>query len=339
MYYTGIDLHKKTSFITTIDERGQVVKRANLKNVTNEILNYFDDLVDDTRVVIESMSSWYWLYDLLTEKGLKVTISNPVKTKAIASAKIKNDKVDSHMLAQLLRADLIPESHVSSIDTRKLKELLRHRSRLVRDTGRMKNRIHALLMKNNLQQPCSDLFGKKGLSFLYEDIDLPDYHCEQLKTYLSLYESIKTEVDHLTKRIYSMAKIDPVANLLTTIPGIGPLVAMIIVAEVEDIKRFPSYQNLSSYAGLVPSLDSSGSKEKTGHITKQGSPYLRTALVESAQVIARLKSCRLNIFFRKRIIRSGYAKAVTATAHKILQIVYYVWKNQTPYLEEYNGCG
>jgi len=297
MYYTGIDLHKKTSFITTIDERGQVVKRANLKNVTNEIIKYFDDLVDDTRVVIESMSSWYWLYDLLTEKGLKVIISNPVKTKAIASAKIKNDKVDSHMLAQLLRADLIPESHVSSMETRKLKELLRHRSRLVRDAGRMKNRIHALLMKNNLQQPCSDLFGKQGLAFLYDDIELPDYHREQLKTYLFLYEGIKTEVDHLTKRIYAMAKAHPIANLLTTIPGIGPLVAMIIVAEVEDIKRFPSYQNLSSYAGLVPSLDSSGSKERMGRITKQGSPYLRTALVESAQVIARLKSCRLNETF------------------------------------------
>ncbi len=339
MYYTGIDLHKKTSFITTINERGQVVKKNNLKNIPSLILKYFDDLAANTRIVIESMSSWYWLYDLLTGKGMDVIISNPAKTKAIASAKIKNDKVDSHMLAQLLRADLIPESYVSSMDTRKLKELLRHRNRLVRDTVRMKNRIHALLMKNNLQQPCSDLFGKKGLSFLYSDIDLPDYHCEQLKTYLSLYESIKTEVDHLTKRIYAMAKTSPVANLLTTIPGIGPLVAMVIVSEVEDIERFPSYQNLSSYAGLVPSLDSSGSKERMGRITKQGSPYLRTALVESAQVIARLKNCRLNIFFRRRIVRSGYAKAVTATAHKILQIVYYVWKNQTPYLEEYNVCG
>lgn len=115
MYYTGIDLHTKTSFITTVDEKGKVVKKANLSNEPFEILLYFDKLFHETKVVIESMSSWYWLYDLLTEKGYDAVISNPAKTKAIASAKIKNDKVNSHMLAQLLRADLISRSHVSSV--------------------------------------------------------------------------------------------------------------------------------------------------------------------------------------------------------------------------------
>ncbi|MEX2725106.1 MAG: transposase [Candidatus Freyarchaeota archaeon] len=107
MYYTGIDLHKKTSFITSIDEKGKVVAKANLANKPELILKYFADLGAETKAVIESTSSWYWLYDLLSVKGIKVIISNPVKTKAIASAIIKNDKVDSYMLAQLLRADLI----------------------------------------------------------------------------------------------------------------------------------------------------------------------------------------------------------------------------------------
>ena len=98
MYYTGIDLHKKTSFITTIDAHGKIVTRANLQNVEEDILAYFAKLGDETKIVIESMASWYWLYDLLTGEGFEVVISNPVKTKAIASAKIKNDKVDSHML-------------------------------------------------------------------------------------------------------------------------------------------------------------------------------------------------------------------------------------------------
>ena len=133
MYYTGIDLHKKTSFFATVDEKGKVAARANLLNVEENLLSYFDTLKEDTKIVIESMASWHWLYDLLTGKGFDVVISNPLKTKAIASAKIKNDKVDSHMLAQLLRADLIATVHVSSLKTRKLKELLRHRARLVRD--------------------------------------------------------------------------------------------------------------------------------------------------------------------------------------------------------------
>lgn len=95
------------------------------------------------------------------------------------------------MLVQLLRSDLILESHVSSMDTRRFKELLRHRNRLVGDAGRMKNRIHALLMKNNLQQPCFDLFGKAGISFLHDDIELPDYHREQLKTYLFFMKALR----------------------------------------------------------------------------------------------------------------------------------------------------
>jgi transposase len=319
-----------------VDQKGRVVSRANLANVERDILDYFEDLEEETRVVIESMASWYWLYDLLTANNFTVVISNPSKTKAIASAKIKNDKVDSHMLAQLLRADLIATVHVSSLKTRKLKELLRHRKRLVRDATRMKNRIHMLLMKNNIPVPVSDLFGISGMKYLKE-VHLPTYHRQQLNSYLNLYQHLTKEIEPLTKRITRLAKQDPTAQLLMTIPGIGPINAMFILAEIEDVCRFPSYRNLASYAGLVPSLDASGEKSRTGRITKQGSPYLRTAFVEAAQTIPRLKKCRLNIFFRKRIVRAGYQKAIVATAHKILQIVYYVLKNQTPYREEYSA--
>jgi transposase len=334
MYYTGIDLHKKTSFITTVDDSGKVVFRRNLANQEEHILDYFINLDGPTKIVIESMCSWYWLYDLLKAHHFNVVISNPLKTKAIASAKIKNDKVDSHMLAQLLRADLIATVHVCSLKTRKLKELLRHRQRLVRDATRMKNRIHMLLMKNNISIPVSDLFGTKGMKYL-KGIDLPIYHRQQLSCYLTLYNCLTEQIEPLTKRFYHLADKDPMAKLLMTIPGIGPLTAMFIIAEIEDISRFPSYRNLSSFAGLVPCLDASADKSRCGRITKQGSPYLRTALVEAAQVIPRMKKTRLNIFFRKRIVRAGYQKAIVATAHKILQHAYYVLKNQTPYREEY----
>jgi transposase len=334
MYYTGIDLHKKTCFLTTLDEEGKTVHRAHLENSEDSILSYFRALGAESKIVIESMASWYGLYDLFTEQGFQVVISNPIKTKAIASAKIKNDKVDSHMLAQLLRAGLISTVYVSTVKTRQLKELLRHRQRLVRDITRMKNRIHILLMKNNYPVPYSDLFGVQGLKYLRE-ISLPDYHREQVEIYLSLYGQIRMKVEPLTKKIQEMAQEHPIAKLLMTIPGIGPIVAMFIIAEIEDLGRFRSYRNLASYAGLVPSLDASGGKERRGRITKQGSPYLRTALIEAAQAIARMKKRRLNIFFRKRIVKSGYQKAIVATAHKLLQYVFYVRKNQTSYREEH----
>ena len=256
MYYTGIDLHRKTSFLTTVDSEGRIVKKCNLQNDEAMILNYFSSLVDDTKVVIESTANWYWLYDLLTTQNFPVVVSNPVKTKAIASARIKNDKLDSHMLAQLLRVDFLATVHVSSLKTRQLKELLRHRHKLVRDAVRMKNRIHNIMAKNNIHVSVSDLFGKRGLIFLSK-VELPLYHRRQVDTYLELYRQLKNHVDMLTKKVRQAAKNDPMAQLLMTIPGVGPITAMLMVAEIEDISRFKSYRQLSSYAGLVPRLDAS----------------------------------------------------------------------------------
>lgn len=331
MYYTGIDLHRKTSFVTTVDKRGRLVKRDNLANDEDRIIGFLKALDTKTKVVIESTSNWYWLYDLLSDAGFEVVISNPVKTKAIASARIKNDKLDSHMLAQLLRADLVATVHVSNLPMRQLKELLRHRSKLVRDAVRMKNRIHSIMSKNNITVPVSDLFGKKGLEYLNQT-SLPSYQRRQVDTYLDLYRSLKEQVSTLTDEVCLTAKTNATAKLLMTIPGVGPITAMFMTAEIEDISRFPSYRHLASYAGLVPSLDASANKHRIGRITKQGSPYLRTALVEAAQAAARTKS-RLNIFFRRRIVRSGYQKAIIATAHKIIQYAYFILRDQKPYHE------
>ena len=135
----------------------------------------------------------------------------------------------------------------------------------------MKNRIHMLLMKNNTSIPVSDLFGVRGMKYLKE-IDLPIYHRQQLKSYLTLYGYLTKQIEPLTKRIRRLAQKDPMAQLLMTIPGIGFMTAMFIIAEIEDISRFPSHRNLTSYAGLVPSLDASADKSRTGRITKQGSP-------------------------------------------------------------------
>jgi transposase len=149
-------------------------------------------------------------------------------------------------------------------------------------------------------------------------------------TYLKLYHQLKAHTDALTKQIRPTAACDPNAQLLMTIPGVGAITAMFITAKIEDIGRFKSYRHLSSYAGLVPRLDASADKQRMGRITKQGSPYLRTALVEAAQATTRTKS-RLNIYFRKRIVRSGYQKAIVATAHKIIQYAYYILRDQKPY--------
>jgi len=124
---------KKTSFISLIDEKGKVIAQANLPNREETILKYFANLGGETEVVIESTCSWYWLYDLFSAKRIKVLISNSARTKAIASARIKNEKANSYMMAEVLRADLIAPIYMNSLEIRRLKELLLRRARLVRD--------------------------------------------------------------------------------------------------------------------------------------------------------------------------------------------------------------
>lgn len=333
MLYAGIDVHRKTSYVSVIDEKGNRVAQRNLPSEVEAIAGFLGGLGEVPKIVMESTSAWYWLYDGLCERGYEVVVSDPRKTKAIASARIKNDKLDAHMLAQLLRAGLVATVYVSPPEYRELKELLRHRVRLVRDKRRMKNRIHNLLAKNNIKFPVKDVFGRQG-RVLLESAPLPSCHRRPVDGYLALLDQVEAQIEQLDREVKELAGQDPQAQLLMTLPGVGPVVAMTFLAEVGDIKRFKSHRQLAAYAGMIPSLDSSAGKNRLGHITKQGSTWLRSALVESAQVVANLKGRRLNLYFRKRITKAGYKKAVVATAHRLLQFAFYVLRDQRPYQEQ-----
>lgn len=337
MYYAGIDLHKKTTYISVIDDKGNLVAKKNLVSKEKAIGDFLESLAQRPKLVMESTRAWYWLYDFLMAEGYEVVVSNPKKTKAIAAAKIKNDKLDSHMLAQLLRAGLLATVYVSDTATRELKELLRHRARLVRDASRMKNRIHNLLAKNNVELPVSDIFGLKGRKLLSQ-VELPAHHQEPLERYLHLYDELRASIDPLDKEVRQRAKDDDQARLLMSLPGVGPVVALTLLAEIGDISRFKSHRQLASYAGLVPSLHSSAGKDRLGRISKEGSTWMRWALVEAAQAVARSKKTRLNTYFRKKIVKLGYRKATVATAHRLLQFVFYVLRDQRPYVEQFESA-
>lgn len=333
MLYAGVDVHRKTSYVSVIDEKGNRLAQKNLPSDLEAIAGFLGGLPERPQVVMESTSAWYWLYDGLCERGYEVVVSDPRKTKAIASARIKNDKLDAQMLAQLLRVDLLARVYVSPPEYRELKELLRHRVRLVRDKRRMKNRIHNLLAKNNIKLATKDVFSRKG-RVLLESAPLPSCHRRPVDSYLALLDQLEAQIDFLDQEVKERARQDPQARLLMSLPGVGPVVAMTFLAEVGDIRRFKSHRQLAAYAGMVPSLDSSAGKHRLGHIGKQGSAWLRSALVESAQVVAKLKGGRLNLYFRKRITKAGYKKAVVATAHRLLQFAFYVLRDQRPYQEQ-----
>ncbi|MBU2494657.1 MAG: transposase [Bacteroidetes bacterium] len=153
MLYTGIDLHKITSYLTTIDSNGCIVKQANIKNIDYNFVQYFSDLKDDHKAVVESTMTWYWLNDLLTSLNIPLVLAHAKFVKAIAYAKVKTDKVDSQTLAQLLRLDYIPTAHKISNDKRLLRDALRARLKIVQRHTSVTNSMHLLLATYNISSP------------------------------------------------------------------------------------------------------------------------------------------------------------------------------------------
>jgi len=326
MIYAGLDLHKNFSVITTMNAQGkEMVKQKKLPN-NGEIIELFQGFNEPVTLAMEATRSWYWLYDLLEENGIEVKLSHPLKTKAIASAKVKNDKIDSRILAHLLRTELLPLSYVPPKPVRMHRELLRYRASLVKIQTGVKNRVHAILAKNNITHNFSDLFGKQGKAFL-TSLSLSETYRMAVDGYLSVLDELEQQIKAVNKRIVVSVKDDEDTGLLMTIPGVGYYSALLIKSEIGDINRFPSAKQLCSYAGLTPSTYSSGNTTFHGHITKQGSKWLRWIAAEAiGHCVA--KPGHLQAFYRRLQRRKGEKIAKVATERKLLEWIYHMLKER-----------
>jgi transposase len=208
-----------------------------------------------------------------------LVLAHPLKTKAIATARIKTDKIDATTLAHLLRADLVPAAYIPPRPVRDTRELLRYRASLVRLRTQVKNKIAAIVSKTGLQTPTRMACGVKSRRFL---ATAPVRACYRfaLDGYLRTLEQLTTEIRQVSQTIETQAAAEPQARLLQTMPGIGAYSALLILSEIGDVQRFPDSRHLCSYAGLVPSVHASGGKTRLGRLTKQGSSWLRWILVE-----------------------------------------------------------
>ena len=281
--WIGIDLHRRRSQIAVIDEHGELSLSRRIVNDREMFLELLGD-PGSAHVALEATYGWEWLAELLEEAGYDLHLAHPLRTRAIAAARVKTDAIDAKTLAHLLRAGLLPEAYVAPRELRDLRELLRHRATLTRMRSAVKNRVHAILAKHGIPREHSDLFGKGGREFLAE-LKLRDAPRRRLDSLIALICDFDREIETTTQDIEERAKADDRVDVLTQIRGVGRYTAMLIIAEVGDITRFPTARHLCSWAGLAPSVRSSDGKARLGHITRQGSPALRWALVEAAQKI------------------------------------------------------
>jgi transposase len=330
MLYTGVDYHRSFSYLTTMNEKGEIITQKKLPS-NGEIIDFLKEFGEEMEVAIEATPSWYWLYDSLEGEGFKVKLSHPLKTKAIASAKVKTDKVDSATLAHLLRTNLLPLSYVPEKETRLNRELLRYRASLVKIQTGVKNKIHTVLAKNNVSHDYTDLFGKEGMAFLHS-LAVPENYKIALEGYLTVLEVVRREIRLVSMKVQQLAEGDHDAMLLMTIPGMGYYSALLTKSEIGDVKRFRSAKQLCAYAGLVPSTHASGNTCFHGHITKQGSRWLRWILIEAA-IHAVKRPGVLRRFYFKIERKKGGQIAKVATARKLLEWIYHILRDGRTYQE------
>ena len=320
MNSVGIDLHRKRSHIAALDEAGMQLLSRRIVNDPQTFLALLEGL-GECRIALEATYGWEWLADVLQDAGYELHLAHPMRTKAIASARVKTDAVDARTLAHLLRADLLPEAYIAPRELRDLRDLLRHRVALTRMRSALKNRVSAILAKNGIQRPYSDLFGPAGTRFLAE-LELREGPRRRLDSTLALIADFTREIDATSREIDARAKDDPYVEVLCQIRGVGRYIAMLVIAEVGDITRFPSARHLCAWAGLTPTVRSSNGKARLGHISGQGSPALRWALVEAAQH-APTGGGPLRAAYERIAKRRGKQVAKVAVARKILTLCYY----------------
>ena len=321
--FVGLDVHKKFTQVAIVDNDGVIEKQERIENEPG-LIEAFSERLSNAEIVLESSSTWYWLYEILSRKH-KVVLSNPVKTKAIASAKLKTDKVDALMLANLLRGGYIAECYVPSRRIMSLRELVRYRANLMRIRASVKNRVHAYLLMNNIKIDATP-FTKKFVDELQKIKDV------RIEGYLRIIEKLDLEIHEASKMISLEATGDENARLLMTIPGISYYSALLLVSEIGEIERFPDSAHLVSYAGLASSTRSSGGSTIHGRITKTGSAYLRWALNQCVRAHMRAEpEGSVSEFYGHLRRKKGDGKAVVAASVKLLKIVYWVLRERRVY--------
>jgi len=328
--YIGLDIHKKFLFAVVLDSEGDLISEKEIRNEPWELDKFFKKINKDSKIALESCSCWEYVYDYLTDKGFtNIVLANPSKVRLIATSRKKTDAHDARVLADLLRMNGLPTSYAPPNLVREQRQVTRYRASLGRLKGIIKNKIHAILIRNGINQEFSDVFGQEGINFL-RSLDLSAIDRYQMDQYLELIRHYDIQIRKTEERIEDYVAHTPQVKLLMTIPGISYYSGLTITGEIGDIRRFSSAKKLTCFAGLNPSVSQSGDKCYMGHIAKQGDKHLRWMLNQCANVAVMHDSTLAKIYQRIKK-RRGHNIAITAVSRKMLCFIYVMLMHNIKY--------
>jgi transposase len=331
MHTLGIDLHKQFALWSLLDQKGNVLWQKKLITDLEKLPEETKCLPSPCQAVLEPTGCFSLYAEILKDRGIDTHLAHPIKVKYIAESKNKNDKIDATILAQLLRANFLPEAYLPSQAIRELRSLLVYRNQLVSMRTMAKNRMRMLLNQLGIKTKLSDIFGKKGIIFL-QGLELSIINQIQRDQLIHLVGTLNSQIKILNQSLEKITKKDDDVQRMITIPTIGLIASVTIKAYVGDFKRFPDSSKLVSYAGLIPSVRQSGEHTKTGHITKEGPRLLRAVLVQS---ITGMKPSAGYLYeqYHKKGKEIGYKKARVMMAKKLLIIAFRIVKDKTTYVD------
>ena len=316
----GMDLHRRRSVLVRMTEAGERLETVRISNDPEYLRAVMARAGESPEVVLEACYGWYWAADTLAELGAAVHLAHPLGVKAFSYRRVKNDERDAADLADLLRMGRLPEAWIAPPATRELRELVRHRAKLVALRSNLKNQVHAVLAGAGVSVSMSDLFGVAGTALL-ERVELAPAFRARVNSALRLIENLDFEVEVFTSLAAGRLREDPGYRAIQAIPGVGPVLAAVFVAEIGDITRFASPAQLASWAGLTPKHRESDTTVHRGRITKQGSRLVRWAAVEAVQRLP--GHTRLGGFRDQVGARRGRNIGVVAAARQLTELVFY----------------
>src|SRR5450631_2309394 len=322
--FVGIDLHRRRTVIVRTTEAGEVLETVRIVNDVERLASVMARAGECPEVVLEATYGWYWAVDALQAGGASVHLAHPLGVKAFEYRRVKNDVRDASDLADLLRMGRLPEAWIAPPATRELRELVRHRAKLVGLRSHCKAEIHAVLAKCGVQVLMSDLFGVAGTQLL-DRLDLPSPYAARIASLRRLIDDLEFEIDLFAGMVRGRMAREPGYTAVQNIPGIGPTSPAWSWPGIAATPRSPSRRSLTAWAGPTPKHHESDTHVHRGRITKQGSRLVRWAAIES---VKNIPAGTVAGVLRERVAdRRGRNVGAVAAARRQLEFVFYALRD------------
>jgi transposase len=323
-FYGGVDLHARTMVLCVLDQAGQRRLHKNLPARPEPFLGAIAPFRQGLVVAAECVHCWYWLADLCATQKIDFVLGHALGIRAVHQSKTKSDAHDAHTIAQLLRGGNLPMAYPYPRDRRSLRDLLRTRLRFVRLRAQTYGHVHTVLRQLNLPPVSGDVKYKSKRAAIPETS--PDEHARRaVRADLELLEPLDATIRHLERDLEVAAQAHYARELavLQSIPGVGLVISLTVLLEIDTVTRFESRQQFCSYARLIaPPQESAGKKVGVG-CRKQGNAWLKWAFSEAA-VLSAQKDERIGAYLQKLTARYGTGKALGILSHKLGRAMYHM---------------